>query len=1085
MLALAAMVVSLGSCGGQKTPSASSEPDSVESTESIESTEPVQSDSSEEPAGPTDATILEVLDLGADGWELEGERVKVTGLTIQARFGTSFICGIATGQYISTLRGIQVNCREGAFPEFQYGSGFGAAVTVEGTVTNVNGRCVLEDAVISDLNERQYDANGKRIDGTGGSLSYCPAQYFDRDFFDSLGRSMSGIFMEGLFEIRSLPEQLTVPEEGAVTTAGTSFQVVFPGEYGDTEDDENYSLITVYVPAGLRKVGAEAFNKLFFTEGKELKVDDYINIDYATTYWNNYMGLLMEDFACQNSKKSTETPTIMHRWEEVADELGQAYRNPVVNLAGAGEWDDTDPDNPVWVPNAEDKLNLAYSYSADASIATQYAPTEYLKPQYVTVSDPDDAAITKAGVVVKPADMANYIGAVKDKLIGKADDANDHGLGWTLNTSLSELDSEPEEGAYVFDLIEGEGENAKTVQELIVEHGTQSVTMFYIAPKAELSFDNFAALEAQINTIAAGKTGKAGFDSALVDLPNGEGDPRPAKYTVNWMELNANADYEEDYGIMGTMMVEFEFAAPQGEAAEVDRAKVLSAWLEKLEKAGFVEANFELFGADCLYNPITQEILFPEVDSEEGSRKIGCQVTVLDNTSTGYMSYYGDSIAELVKLMNMEYAAVAANFETFNGTNQTAQAKTTLNRWLFGDPATVKFSFNRSRLESETSDNGQLFINVQLTYKVPLDDDDADMMLGSLVTNMDFDPDYATPGVKSAGLWNSTSHEFVAYKLSKDCKTLSLTIVWNNNAAADETGPVPTSDAEVIASINGVYAQLHTQDGENFLEGTTALDGFTLGEGANKKEAVGWRFTVANADYVASDHEIVLAASAIYETALTAADLTAFAAKLTAKGFVGQMMSDFKSLGVGYWKAETREFVSFAVDADDPSQLNINIVYYGNATDAAACIDDGVDNDAIASVNGLYAYLNGAMPTYFPTEASGLTTLSLGENKAPAKQWAALSMSRYTDQILDATIYAIYATAPTQAEVEALLVAAGFVAGATMIPAAAEYYELPASGWWNASTGELLNFEISGNMLVITIVQIPAYATLITVPTAE
>ena len=1077
MLALAAMVVSLGACTGQqKTPSQeSSEPESVESIESIES------DSSDsEPAGPIDATILEVLDLGAEGWELEGERVKVSGLTIQARFGTSFICGIATGQYINTLRGIQVDCREGAFPNFQHGSGFGAAVTVEGTVTNVNGRCVLADAVISDLNERQYDADGNRIDGTGGSLSYCPAQYFDRDFFDSLGRSMSGIFMEGLFEIRSLPQPLTVPEEGQVTTQGTSFQVVFPGEYGDVDDEENYSLITVYVPAGLRKVGAESFNKLFFTEGKELAVNDYINIDYATTYWNNWMGLLMEDFACQNSKKSTETPTILHRWEEVAEILGDAYRNPVVDLAGAGDWDTTDPTKPVWVPDEEDDLNLAYSYSADASIATEYAPDEYLKPEFVTVDDSEDCAITKAGVVVKPADMEAYIGAVKERLMGKADDENDHGLGWTLNASLSQ----PDEGAYIFDLIEGEGDNAKTVQELIVEHGTQSVVMFYIAPKAELSFDNFAALEAQINTIGAGKLENANFETALVNFPAGEGLAQPVKYTINWMQLNENAAYEGTYGCLGSVMLTLEFKKPGENEQEVDRAKMVAAWLEALDAAGFVEANFALFDADCLYNPLTNEILFIDIDSEEGSRAVNCQITFLDNKSSAYVDMYAETIDEAMRIINLEYAGAVANYATFAAGKQSAPAQSSLSKFLLGDPAAMRFSIVKS-LANQKSGKGQLVIQLALSYNRALTPEDGAFIVGGL-HSLGFADNYMTPNLSSVGLYNASTHEFVAYQLSKDAKTLAITLVWNNNAAAAETIPVPISDADLISKINAAYAGVHA-DAELGLiftsEQTTAFTDFTIGSGEGAKEASQWRFSAGG---YPEDGELLINASAIYDEALTAEDLEAFDAKVAALGFTTPVqIADWPSLGLGWWNATTHEFLVWSVDADDPAKINLKIVLIGD-TKIATLVDDGTtENNAILYLNAMYADLNGWQPSYFPTAASGLTTLTLGTDKAPVQSFGFTDDSEYQSLLLRAELVVAYGAAPTEEEVEALLTAAGFVGGATVLAAAAAGLGVPATGWWNATTGELLTYEISGNTLVIEIVNMPQYAEYVSLPQSE
>ena len=105
----------------------------------------------------------------------------------------------------------------------------------------------------------------------------------------------------------------------------------------------------------------------------------------------------------------------------------------------------------------------------------EYAVDEYFKPEFVLLTNPADAALTEANVVVKPANVANYFAAIEAKIAT---------LGYAKDTSIA-LD----EGDYIYTLTEGEGENAKVTSQIIFTVGKANVEIYYMAPKARITYD--------------------------------------------------------------------------------------------------------------------------------------------------------------------------------------------------------------------------------------------------------------------------------------------------------------------------------------------------------------------------------------------------------------------------------------------------------------------------------------------------------------------------------------------------------------------------------------------------------------------
>ena len=276
----AALMLTLTACGGGTRPSASNQSNSGTASES---------GSSSQEQGVVETTFAELTTLADGKWELEGREVLIKGACIYGVYdnGRKLTVSEPYSETGHTGGGAEVELVEAynfvgkdATPSGI--NGMGAACDVQGIVADVNGHVVIRNATITNVNERLWDAQGNRITGSGAGLSY---SYFkdlskQRDAYSEMGRSDSGLCYELQVSMVTVPEAITA-------TAETNFYVNFPGENPFVDDELNYDLINVTVPAGINADEAEFLND-FFTE---LEVGDQVTITASLLYNDQGTGL--------------------------------------------------------------------------------------------------------------------------------------------------------------------------------------------------------------------------------------------------------------------------------------------------------------------------------------------------------------------------------------------------------------------------------------------------------------------------------------------------------------------------------------------------------------------------------------------------------------------------------------------------------------------------------------------------------------------------------------------------------------------------------------------------------------------------
>ena len=305
------MLVALGVVAGLAACDQLPKPTSEESSAPAESSEP---------AGPATVTFGELLELDSEapyGFVLEGEEVKMTHLGAGGLYGRTVIGNGSVGDYVSDLRGIEIELAEG-----QELPARGDEFNVVGTVANVDGRAVLKNAEIDNFNPRQYDDDGKRIDGTGTGIYYWPSSAANRARWDYyMTRTMSGIMFDSLFQLASVPESISAEAE-------SSFQVVFPGEDytipAADSTETNEALIKVTIPAGLTEKAIGRLNAFFNpTTGAAPTAGSYISLT-SYTRWESYqMNLVFESFYSEfGTVSSSDIPTTYKTWAAVEEDFG-------------------------------------------------------------------------------------------------------------------------------------------------------------------------------------------------------------------------------------------------------------------------------------------------------------------------------------------------------------------------------------------------------------------------------------------------------------------------------------------------------------------------------------------------------------------------------------------------------------------------------------------------------------------------------------------------------------------------------------------------------------------------------------------
>ena len=700
ILALSAMVLTLGACN----------------TQGGQSSEKQESSSGSEEEVAQVVTITELLELDNDyKFALEGKLVTIEHLALQGRYANTIIGGTSLDKTVTSLRGLQIDCAE--FPEFKKGSGWGADISATGRVTDVNGRAVLADATVKVNSERDYDnppADGSSKYSGGLPISYWPAAHMDRGAFDTyLGRSMSGIMFGGVFELASLPEEVS-------TEKGTSFQVVFPGEYADTEDLENLSLITVNVPDGIGQTGVTKFNEFF----KDAVVGDFVDITGLGQYDlanNGGYGILLETFAAQDCAKPNPAPVVLKTWADAAALAQGYYELPLPDL-----------DN-----------EKTFTYKVNTDYVDKGVEDLFEDASFVKV-DHDEAVFVEFDFIAKPSDIETaFDEAVADlKAAGFEEDAS-------------------EAGAAI--LIKKDGEEVVAQADVFNQDSYVEVDYMALPLITEFDFATFAELKAfyegRVSALVEGT-----FATALVDLVT----PGTNYYIDTADELYNLQKYGDE---------EYEYALSFTAAADLAAADV-TAYETALAAAGFVEKRMSDFGANGLYNPTSHEFILGVAIDSEDPKSLNLQVLVLNGDALDYV-VEPLHMVDLETVAGQINSAVNADILAITGA--AASYSNSFTPLFAGDANWAGFTFDGSRGQNYGGYYTKFGLITQYIFEAYLADSvtDVNAAINGVLAKLDgfaqgnfalFDVD---------GYFNATTNEFVAfgYNSSKGVLTFQFFVL--------------------------------------------------------------------------------------------------------------------------------------------------------------------------------------------------------------------------------------------------------------------------------------------------------------------
>ena len=268
----------------------------------------------------TEVTVQEALELEGGNWKLAGQKIKVSNLALSSRYGNHFFGAYVPASNTEELAYIEAELTE--LPTFTADeTGYGADITLEGVLTDVNGRPVLKDAKCTVNSERE---NRKASEGHGLPIYYYNS--FTRGQFDyNLDRTTSGYLVgETTFQLADVPE---LPE-GDIKSE-LVFNVAFPGENLDLEDLDNLSPISVVIPAGLGSKAADALRKTF----KDKKAGDFIFFDtYVASYDTRYAGVtfLVEDFWGPKIASPSKNPEVYNTAADFKAAYDPKFAQPII-----------------------------------------------------------------------------------------------------------------------------------------------------------------------------------------------------------------------------------------------------------------------------------------------------------------------------------------------------------------------------------------------------------------------------------------------------------------------------------------------------------------------------------------------------------------------------------------------------------------------------------------------------------------------------------------------------------------------------------------------------------------------------------
>ena len=268
----------------------------------------------------TEVTIQEALEMEGGNWKLAGQKIKVSNLALSARYGNHFWGAYVPKTDSDSLMYIEAEVKD--VPTFTTNeNGYGADITLEGVLADVNGRPVLTDAVCTINSERE---KGKQASEGHGASVY-GYQSFNRSAFDqTMDRTSSGMLLFDLtMQLASLPEDDTFSKQ-------QFFYVTFPGENLDLEDEENYSPIPVVIPEGLAETTIKNL-KTFFS-GKA--VADFISFDTLVCYYDSKVGgaaVLVEDYWGSRIAKPDKNPEVYNSGADVKAAYDPKFAHPLAN----------------------------------------------------------------------------------------------------------------------------------------------------------------------------------------------------------------------------------------------------------------------------------------------------------------------------------------------------------------------------------------------------------------------------------------------------------------------------------------------------------------------------------------------------------------------------------------------------------------------------------------------------------------------------------------------------------------------------------------------------------------------------------
>lgn len=539
----------------------------------------------EKPVKPeyNELTLAELYEMNQDetaSWAHEGEKVKVEHLAVQGMYGNTLIGGGALSQYIKDLLGVEIRSKEPV--EFKNPSrvatGWGADINVIGTVIDVNGRLVLDEAEVEVVSERTYAQDGSYTGGIG--ISYCPAKYVDRSFWSQyLGRQQSGGYYVGEFQVASLPERL-------VAGTDTYFQVVFPGENTNAEDEDNNSLIKVQVPGSLSEGMIEAFNNYFFTEGEEVQVGDFITVDTVLQYdraANHGMGYVFTNFG--ELYEVENEPYIVDSWAGVKSAFQDYFVDPIVDI----------------------ESEIPFSYVLDGEfIYTDFKENwaDAYKDRLVRVANSEACATLKATTNFKPyaADDETY---------------NLDLLLEDIDKSLAGTEEAPGEYAFVEDdELASSGiwiwtksllDETVVAQVLVQYVNTSCVEIYYTAERIveDADFATFALAKAAYEDQSSAFL-SAIFSQAITNtsaLPAFPSDEAVANINFSWANESAYLSLYSQYGLL----VNYVFTVTLNEGVNPQTAG--GAYLQALVGAGFVQGSYQYLSGTWFLNSTSGEMV--------------------------------------------------------------------------------------------------------------------------------------------------------------------------------------------------------------------------------------------------------------------------------------------------------------------------------------------------------------------------------------------------------------------------------------------------------------------------------------------